>query len=67
MLTSNRIPHNSGLYHEQIFDNNKLVAQLLSESNGTYWWVITANQAISRGYQTVSDAKKILFSVLECK
>lgn len=65
MFTSNRIPHDSGLYHEHIFHNNKIVAQLLSEEDGSFWYVLTHNNSLSRGYKTVADAKKPLFLSLD--
>lgn len=64
MFTSNRIPHDSGMYHEHIFYDNQVVAQVLSEKDGSYWWVLTHNHSISRGYKTVAAAKKPLFAVL---
>jgi hypothetical protein len=65
MFTSNRIPHDSGMYHEHIFHDNQVVAQVLSNGDSTYWYVLSDNQAISRGYKTVADAKDMLFRVLE--
>ena len=66
MFTSNRIHHDSALYHEHIFFNDTLVAQVMSEENGTYWFVLTRNNSLSRGYKTVADAKKLLFMSLDC-
>lgn len=66
MFTSNRIPHDSGLYHEHIFYNDKIVAQVLSEEDGSFWYVLTHNNSLSRGYKTVADAKKLLFISLDC-
>jgi hypothetical protein len=57
MYTSNRIPHTSGLYHEQIFRDNQFVAQVLSEDDGSFWFVLAHNHSISRGYKTVAEAK----------
>jgi len=65
MYTSNRIPHDSGLYHEQIFKDNQFVAQVLSEEDGSFWFVLAHNHSISRGYKTVVDAKKLLFLSLD--
>ena len=64
MYTSNRIPHDSDLYHEQIFKNDQMVAQVMSEDDGTYWWVRNKNWSISRGFKTVADAKASLFPFL---
>jgi hypothetical protein len=65
MFTSNRIPHDSGLYHEEIYFDNEVVAKVLSEEDGTYWWIILKNCSISKGYKTVADAKKLLFISLD--
>jgi len=65
MFTSNRIPHDSGMYHEHIYHDNQVVAQVLSDKDNTYWFVLTDNHAISRGYKTVADAKKLLFLALD--
>jgi hypothetical protein len=66
MYYSERIPHDSGLYHEYIYRDNEYpaVAQILSE-NDSYWWIIQSNQSISRGYKSVADAKSMLFAVLD--
>ena len=62
-FTSNRVPHDSGMYHEEIFYGDDLVAFVRSDpSNGTYWWSINGGSAISRGYKSVADCKENLFS-----
>jgi len=63
MYTSNRIPHHSGMYHEHIFFNDQVVAQILSDTHKDYWFVINGN-LVSAGYATVSDAKAALFPEL---
>lgn len=66
MFTSERIPHDSGMYHERIYWNDELVAKVMSDpKDSSYWWIKENNQSISRGYKTVADAKKTLFMVLE--
>lgn len=65
MFTSNRIERDCGMYHEFIFHDNQVVAQLLSEDDGSYWFVLSHNHAISRGYKTVAAAKQPLFAVLD--
>ena len=64
MYSSIRVPHNSDLYHELIFKYDKVVAMVMSEGE-TYWWILTHNHSISRGYKTVADAKEILFPILD--
>ena len=64
MYTSNRIPHYSGMYHEQIFYDNQVVAQILSDTDSSFWYVING-QTVSAGFRTVSDAKAALFPELE--
>jgi hypothetical protein len=64
MYTSNRIPHYSGMYHEQIFHDNQVVAQILSDTDTTYWYVING-QTVMAGFPTVADTKAALFPVLE--
>jgi hypothetical protein len=53
------------MYHEHIYHDNQVVAQVLSDKDNTYWFVLTDNHAISRGYKTVADAKKLLFLALD--
>ena len=64
MYTSNRIPHDCGLYHEWIYKDDKVVAKVMSEGD-TYWWILTHNHSISRGYKTVAQAKELLFLSLD--
>jgi len=64
MFTSNRIPHVSGMYHEHIFHDNQVVAQVLSESDH-FWFVLTHDHSVSNGYQSVADAKQELFRRLD--
>jgi hypothetical protein len=62
-FSSNRINHDCGMYHEQIFCGDDLVAFVRSDpSDGTYWWAINGGSAISRGYKTVADCKAELFN-----
>ena len=62
-FTSNRINHDCGMYHEQIFYGDDLVAFVRSDlSDGTYWWAINGGSAISRGHKTVADCKAELFN-----
>jgi len=61
---STRFNHDSGLYHEWIYQGDKVVAKVMSEDD-SYWWVIILNNSISRGYRTVADAKDVLFKTLE--
>ena len=62
-FTSNRINHDCGMYHEQIFHGDDLVAFVRSDiSDGTYWWAINGGSAISRGHKTVADCKTELFN-----
>jgi hypothetical protein len=63
MYSSNRIPHHSGMYHEQIFHDNQVVAQILSDTDTSYWYVING-QTVSAGFPTVADAKAALFPEL---
>ena len=63
MYTSTRINHTSDLYHEWIYQGDRVVAKVMSEGD-SYWWIITLNNSISRGYQTVADAKDVLFKIL---
>lgn len=64
MFSSVRHPHESGLYHEWIYKGDEVVAKVMSEQDGTYWWFISSTYSISRGYKTVADAKKVLFMIL---
>ena len=62
-FTSNRINHDCGMYHEQVFYGDDLVAFVRSDlSDGTYWWAINGGSAISRGHKTVADCKAELFN-----
>jgi hypothetical protein len=51
------------MYHEHIFFNDQVVAQILSDTHKDYWFVINGN-LVSAGYATVSDAKAALFPEL---
>ena len=62
-FSSNRINHDCGMYHEQVFYGDDLVAFVRSDlSDGTYWWAINGGSAISRGHKTVADCKAELFN-----
>lgn len=63
MFTSERIPHDSGLYHERIYWNDDVVAKVMSnESKGTFWYVTFGS--VKDGFKTVADTKLELFKVL---
>ena len=64
MYTSNRIPHDSGLYHEHVFHGDTVVAQILSDPSRCYRYVINGHR-VSAGYRTVGEAKAALFPVLD--
>jgi hypothetical protein len=58
-FSSNRINHDCGMYHEQIFYGDDLVAFVRSDlSDGTYWWAINGGSAISRGQKQSQTAKQ---------
>lgn len=63
-FTSNRIPHDSGLYHEVIYYGDDIAGYVMSADDGTYWWAINGGSAISRGFKTVCDCKEDLIRVL---
>jgi len=66
VFTSNRIPHNSGLYHEVIYYGDDVAGFVMShpDDNNQYWWAINGGSAISRGFTSVADCKEDLFRVL---
>lgn len=64
MFTTNRIPHNSGMYHEQIFHHDTVVAQILSDDTKSFWYVINGREVVSP-FPTVSAAKASLFPELD--
>ena len=64
MFTTNRIPHNSGMYHEQIYHHNTVVAQILSDDAKHFWYVINGKRAVC-SFPTVSAAKASLFPELD--
>ena len=64
-FSSQRIPHDSGLYHEVIYYGDDVVGYVMSEPTGnTYWWTINGGSAIQRGFETVADCKDDLIRVL---
>jgi hypothetical protein len=61
MFTSERIPHDSGLYHERIYWNDDVVAKVMSnESKGTFWYVTFG--LVKDGFKTIADTKQELFN-----
>lgn len=63
-FSSNRIPHDSGLYHEVIYYGDDIVGYVMSDDTGKYWWAINGGSAIQRGFDTVADCKEDLFRIL---
>ena len=55
------------LYHEVIKHDGIDCAKVIGYKDGSYGFILDANQSVSRGYKTVSDCKKILFIVLDGK
>lgn len=64
LFTANRIPHHSGLYHERIYYDNQVVAQILSDEHRGYWYVINGDK-VSDGFDSVCAAKAALFPELD--
>ena len=66
MFTSERIPHDSGMYHERIYKDNQCVALVRSnpEDLTEYWWLINGSSIRQRGFTSVADCKADLFRVI---
>jgi hypothetical protein len=64
LITSERIPHDCGHYHEIVYNHDKVVAYILGEFNkGTYCFVNNEDQMCWKGYATVADAKEAFFKL----
>ena len=64
LITSERIPHDCGHYHERIYNHDTIVAYILSEpGKGTYCFVNNEDQMCWKGYATVADAKEAFFNL----
>jgi len=64
LITSERIPHDCGHYHERIYNHDTIVAYILSEpGKGTYCFVNNEDQMCWKGYATVADAKEAFFKL----
>lgn len=62
LITSVRIPHDGGTYHERIYNHDSLVGYILSEpGKGTFCFVNNEDQMCWKGYKTVADAKQAFF------
>jgi hypothetical protein len=61
MITSVRIPHDSNLYHERIYEGDDCIAYILSDYD-TFCYVDNKEQFVYKGYKTVADAKDAFFA-----
>ena len=62
MITSERIPHDCGHYHERIYNHDSIVGYILSDGD-TFCFVNNNDQMCWKGYATVADAKEAFFNL----
>ena len=64
LITSERIPHDCGHYHERLYNHDAIVAYIYSEPmKDTYCFVNNEDQMCWKGYATVADAKEAFFKL----